>query len=450
MEYQLTKTKVPVRGQYDVIVAGGGPAGCAAAASAAREGAKTLLIESSGMLGGMATKGLVEAWTPYTDGEKIIYGGISKRVFLENKNGMPHIAKDHYDWVPIDFETLKTQYDNLMKEYGVEILFQTMVCAVEMKDDRNVDALIVANKAGLSAYQAKVYIDCTGDADIAAWAGNPFAYGSDDKHDVQPCSHCFVIANVNEEEYNKYPSLYGGNADSIMNQVIHDPEFDIPDTHLCCGFIGPGVMAFNAGHVWDVDYTDPESVSKGILRGRELARQMYKAFIKYEPKAFANSYLVETAPILGARESRRIIGDYIFTLEDFMNRQSFPDEIGRNCYYIDIHKSPEENKTMKEHSDFRYERYKAGESHGVPYRVLCPRDLDNVLVAGRTVSTDRITQGSLRVMPCCLVEGEAAGMAAKFACEMDMVNIHKVDTQRLRRRLIEEGGYLPKLPTDTF
>ena len=97
-----------------------------------------------------------------------------------------------------------------------------------------------------------------------------------------------------------------------------------------------------------------------------------------------------------------------------------------------------------------YEHYGVGESYGLPYRCLCPRDLDNVLVAGRTISSDRISNGSLRIMPCCLNAGEAAGMAAKFATEMETVNIHKVDTQRLRKRLIEEGCYLPKLPTDTF
>ena len=105
---------------------------------------------------------------------------------------------------------------------------------------------------------------------------------------------------------------------------------------------------------------------------------------------------------------------------------------------------------MKGHSDDRFERYKSGESHGIPYRCLCPRDLDNVLVAGRTISTDRITQGSTRVMPCCLVEGEAAGMAAAFCLGDDEINIHKVDTQKLRRRLTEEGAYLPRLDTDTF
>lgn len=450
MKYQLPTREIELNTDYDIIVLGGGPAGCAAAISAAREGKKTLLIESSGMLGGMATKGLVSAWTPYTDGERIIYGGISKEVFLENKNQMECVPKDRYDWVSIDYEHLKTVYDRRVRESGADILFHTMFCAVEMSDSRNVDKIIVANKSGLTAYKAKVYIDCTGDADLYAFAGGEYDFGDDETHEVQPATLCFIISGVNEQEYNKYPWLYGGNEDSVIHKIIADPEFDIPDSHLCCGFVGPNTIGFNAGHIWNVDNTDPKSVTKAILRGRQLAREYFIALKKYMPKAFENAYLVETAPTIGVRESRRIIGDYTFTVEDYFARRSFADEIARNNYFIDIHKSAKENEEMEGHSDNRYEHYKKGESHGVPYRILCPKAFDNMLVAGRTVSSDRITQGSLRIMPCCLCEGEAAGMAAAFACESDNINIHNVDTQRLRRRLIEFGAYLPKLDSDTF
>ena len=157
--------------------------------------------------------------------------------------------------------------------------------------------------------------------------------------------------------------------------------------------------------------------------------------------------MAQTAPCVGLRERRRIIGDYTFVLEDYLNRQSFPDEISRGRYAIDVH---EERPDIIRDTTQIFERYQTGESYGVPYRILCPRDLDNVLVAGRTVSCDRLSNGSLRVMPCCMNMGEAAGIAAKLAGDMDQVNIHKVDTQILRKRLMEEGAYLPKLPTDTF
>ena len=143
--------------QWDVIVVGGGPSGCAAATAAAREGAKVLLIESTGMLGGMGTSGLLNAWCPFTDKEKIIYRGIAERVFLEAKKGVPHSKGN--DWVPINTEYLKTVYDDLVTSEGVSVLFFSTMAAVEMKQEGVVDAIVVANKAGLTAYKAKLFID---------------------------------------------------------------------------------------------------------------------------------------------------------------------------------------------------------------------------------------------------------------------------------------------------
>lgn len=440
MGLEFNGKQLKIHDGYDVIVAGGGPSGVAAAVAAARDGAKTLLIESSGMLGGMATLGLVPAWTPYSDGIRVIYGGLSQKVFEATKAKMPFLDKDAVDWVSIDFEALKEVYESLVKEYGVEVLFHTTVCDVVKKDERNVEALIVANKSGISAYKAPVFVDCTGDADVYAYAGGEFEIG--DKGDVQPSTMCFVLTNVDEDVYNSGPSLYGGNADSMIHKIRQDKEFNIPDTHLCISKIGPKTYGFNAGHVWGVHSTDPESVSKAIFEGRALAREFLRGLKKYHP-AFKNAYLVETAPTIGVRESRRIVGDYTFTTDDYFARRSFADEICRNNYFIDIHKSAEENDKWHEHSDNRFEHYKKGESHGVPYRCLCPKALDNVLVAGRTVSTDRITQGSLRIMPCCLCEGEAAGIAASFTSKMQEPNIHNVNTDKLRMTLKANGAYLP-------
>lgn len=448
-EYTLKKNTLVLNEEYDVIVCGGGPAGCTAAISAAREGAKTLLLESTGMLGGMATNGLVNSWTPVHDGIRNIHGGLAGKIITALRAVMPHVDSEKWNWLPIDFEQLKLLYDRMVTEAGADVLFHSCVCGVEMKDDRNIDVIIVANKAGMTAYRAKVFIDCTGDADVYAWAGKEYIKG-DENGLMQAGTMCFVVSGIDEEAFahmnDPYYTGVGRKSGALLNKIIADGKYDIPDDHMVPRKIAPNTYSFNAGQIFGIDATDPVSVSEGCMRGRVLARTLKDAFTEYAP-AFKDSYLVQTAPTLGLRESRRIIGDYTFTMEDYFARRSFPDEVLRGRYPIDVH---EEYAGQVRNTLVEFEKYGEGESYGVPYRCMCPRDLDNLLVAGRTISSDRMSNGSLRVMSCCLNEGEAVGMAAKFACETPEVNIHKVDTQRLRKRLIEEGAYLPRLETDTF
>ncbi len=448
MSYTLKNSTVALNEEYDVIVCGGGPAGCNAAIAAAREGAKTLLLEASGMLGGMATKGLVNAWTPIHDGERIIHAGLTFQIIKEVKESMPHIKHDRWNWVPVNYEKLKVVLDRMVTESGADVLLHSFVTGVEMKDDRNIDVVLVANKSGLTAYRAKVFIDCTGDADLYAWAGKEFMKG-DEQGRLQPTTMCFVLTHMNEDQY-----LYNPNPDQKLrtkyHNMIHEAQkngYELPDDHFVPQKIAPGTYSFNAGHVYGIDSTDPKSLTYACIQGRKGAWELTRALKDYCPECFSQAIMQQTAPTIGLRESRRIIADYCFTMEDYIKRQSFPDEVLRGKYPIDVH---EEEVGMIRNTLEDYEHYGPGESYGVPYRCMCPRDLDNVLVAGRTVCSDRISNGSLRIMPACMCEGEAVGMAAKYASEMDYPNIHKVDTQILRKRLIEEGAYLPKYDTDTF
>ena len=439
------KREIPLNCDYDVVVAGGGPAGCAAATAAAREGAKALLIEATGVLGGMGTAGLVNAFAPYSDWENVIYGGIARRVLEAMKARMPRVEKDAVNWVPIDPEALKRVYDDMVTGAGARVLFNTMLCAVEMADEQRVSAIIVNNKAGLTAYRAKVYIDCTGDGDLCAWAGAAYEKGGENG-EAQPSSLCFVLSNVDEDAFSRGPgTLHIDNPESCIHAIVESGEYDIPDKHVCAHFSGPGTMSFNAGHVHGVDSTDPASVSEGLMAGRRLASEHRRGFADHHP-AFADSFLAATAPAMGVRESRRIVGDYVFTLEDYLARRRFGDEILRNNYYIDIHNTRDDAERQRGgeawNSDSRFERYGPGESHGLPYRCLTPKGLRNMLVAGRSVSCDRAAQGSLRVMPACLCMGEAAGIAAKLACDIQGNDVHAIDVERLRGRLKEEGAWL--------
>ena len=460
-KYKLKERQISLNDEYDVIVAGGGPAGCAAAAAAAREGAKTLLIERAGALGGMGTLGLVPWFCGYDDGKNVIACGLAGHVRRALCEGMP-LLKKQMSCNPlcapaIDPELLKRIYDDLVTQAGAKILFLSQLCSVEMSDEGKIDALLVSSKAGLSAYRAKVYVDCTGDGDLAAMAGAPFEKG-DGAGNLQPATHCFMLTNVEPYDcwYNPQrpagsaPSLHFFDPESPVHKAIKSGRYSlIVDLHSCSAQLGPRTYGFNTGHVFDVDNTDPASVSRALVHGRKQAAQYRQAFTEFHP-AFVNSYLAATGALLGVRETRRILGDHVLTIDDYLARRSFPDEICRNAYNIDVHGSKEEStqacgesiETLKEKIEHQIQPLGPGESFGVPYRCLTPKSLNNVLVAGRCISTDRPVNGSVRIMACCLTTGEAAGIASAMSAAED-ANVRNVNTDALRRRLREKGAYLP-------
>ena len=426
-QYTLKKV-IDFNDSYDIIIVGGGPAGCAAAIAAARDGANTLLVEATGVLGGMGTAGMVPAWCYFSDGEKIIYRGIAEKVFTEARKGVPHESENAMSWVDINPEQLRLVYDRFVKHSGVDVLFFTRLAGVEMKRKSEIDFLLLASKQGLKAYKAKVYIDCTGDGDLAAWAGATYEVG-DQEHRMQSATHCFSMAGVDMYHYTTGIRLHGDNKKSPIYEILADKKYSlIRDSHLCQNPVGPGVVQFNAGHI-DANTLDDRQLSQAMILGREMANQYGEALKEYYPQAFGHAFINNTAQLLGVREGRRIIGDYILTLDDFKARRQFDDEIGRNSYYVDVHIPGSESV-----------HYQKGESHGIPYRILTPKGLENLLVAGRCVSSDSMVYGSIRVMTNCLVMGEAAGTAA-YLCFKGVHDVHKVDTNKLRERLKQAGQY---------
>lgn len=440
--YALQQHSVPLDDSWDVIVVGGGPSGCTAAVAAAREGARTLLIEATGSLGGMGTAGLVPAWCPFSDKVRIIYQGLALTVFTALKKLMPHVPEEALDWVPIEPEKLKRVYDDLVTGSGAAVLLQTVLAAVETDGEGRVQAVLAANKGGLTAFRAKIYVDCTGDGDLAAWAGADYVKGSDEGGEMQPATHCFALGNVDEYAYLNGPQLHAENPQSPIYEIVRSGQYpSIPDHHMCNNLTAPRTVGFNAGHLHKVDNTDPWSVSAALIEGRRMAESYLDALSEYQPKAFGNAYVAYTAQLMGIRETRRILGDYVLTVEDYLSCRSFPDEIGRNSYFIDIHGRGGGKKESKQQPPLRH--YGPGESHGIPYRCLTPGKLKNVLVAGRSISCERQVQGSVRVMPVCLVTGEAAGTAAALAAKLKHEDVHQVNPQQLRFRLKAAGNYLP-------
>lgn len=451
--FPLPAQEIALDDGWDVVVAGAGPAGCAAAISAAELGAKVLLLERSCAPGGMGTSALVPAWCPFSDGEKQLHRGLAGRILAASKEGTPHIAEDHLDWVPIPAEHLKQVYDSFLEKAGVTVRFDTMLLEVAVEASEgvtSVEALVTGDKRGLRAVKAKVYVDTTGDADLVHRSGVPVHHGNDRGGDLMPATLCFTLANVPQNSGHLHSLLHGKGPDgtNAIGRILASGRYpEIPDGHICLSAVGPGCIGFNAGHVYQVDNTNPDSVSVAMVKGRRLAKAYRDALAEFLPEIFGDAFLVTTGALLGVRETRRIIADYELTMEDYFARRTFPDEVCRNSYFIDIHLSKEEaaSGNANDHEKVvteRFERFKPGESHGIPYRSLCPRDLHNVLVAGRCIGTDRVVNGSVRIMPVCLNTGEAAGLAAVRAGSEHAGDIHAVDPEWLRGKISERGGLI--------
>lgn len=418
----------------DVFVAGGGPAGVAAAVAAARQGKSVFLAESQGSFGGVAAAGLVPAFAPFDDGVNVLAAGIGYEL---RKNVSRDVPLNSY-WTPIKVEELKRAYDALMEQSGVTYSFFTTVCDVvtNASGDR-IEGVVLAAKSGLFAVKASIYVDCTGDGDLCAYGGAAFEKG-DENGQVMPSTLCSLWANV---DFSKRE----GADDRRLDDAIRDGVFTNADRHLPGMFrvdVKNGIGGGNIGHTFGTDPTDEVSLTKAMTWGRKSLLE-YDRYYREYLTGYENMTLVYTGGVLGVRESRRILCDYTLNVDDFVRRAVFEDEIGRYCYPVDIHvmttDKSEYDRFKKEYEkDFRY---KKGESYGIPYRSLIPASLTNVLTAGRCIGTDRRMQASVRVMPGCFITGQAAGTAAALAAESG--ETRAVDVNELQRRLKALGAYLP-------
>ncbi|MCY9670463.1 FAD-dependent oxidoreductase [Paenibacillus alginolyticus] len=439
-EVNIPAESIPVSHKVDVVVIGGGPAGIAAAISAAANGAKTLLIEQRGFLGGMGTVALVPAFCPFTDKVKPVIRGLGMRLMERMKQSCNDDYRKDYenslDWVPIDPEVLKRVYDDAAQESGVSLLYHTFVYDVVLSEDhRNVEGIIIVNKSGRSVVSCRYVIDATGDADIAAKAGVPFQKGGE-QGELQSGSMCYLLTNVDRKKFNRFIEESGDT--SQLHQTV---EKGMADGALPTGrksvsglaWVNDYLVGVNFGHIFGIDGTKAEDLTRGALEGRRLVERQVQFFRAYVP-GFENAHVVATGEQVGIRETRRIQGDYVLTADDFMQARSFEDDIARNAYYIDIHMA-----TSKQNMTFKH--LEPGQSHGVPYRILLPVGIDNMWVPGRAASSDRAVQGSLRVMPNCFAMGEASGTAAALALKTS-ANSREVAVAELQMKLLQNGVWL--------
>ncbi len=434
-EELVFQRRITVRHEVDVFVAGGGPAGVAAAVAAARQGARVFLAERNTCLGGMGTAGMLPLFMQFTDGVHMLAGGIGADIQrrLQESGGTGPGSN-----VMIRAEVLKRVYDDLLVEAKVQFLFHAQLIAVE-SDAGKVSAAVLTGKSGLFAVKARVFLDCTGDGDLAAWAGAPFEKG-DEHGNLMAGTLCSLWADIDWPAVNKGGL---GSGESRLEDAFRDKVFTHEDRHLPGMFrVGQHTGGGNIGHTFGLDSTDERSLTQALLGARKSLLE-YERYYKKYLKGFEQMELVATASHLGARESRRILGDYVLNLKDFESRAVFPDEIGRYSYPVDIHAAKPDLASYERYAeDFKKLRYGKGESYGIPYRCLVPRTLTNVLVAGRCVSTDRYMQSSIRVMPGCFITGQAIGVAAAI-CAQQGCDTRAVPAAELQRRLKDLGAYLP-------
>lgn len=431
MEILYSKT-IPVRLETDVFVAGGGPSGVAAAISAARCRMRVFLAENNGSFGGAATVGLVPSFAQFSDGKNILADGIGREVFDRLFSG----RSIHDRFIPFSVEKLKLIYDEMVTEAGVSFSFFTRLIDVVVRDG-SIESVILASKSGIFAVKAKIYIDCTGDGDLSAFAGAGVELGNE-AGETMPATLCSLWAGI---DYSRDDIPVSAKLD----EAFRDGVFTHEDRHI------PGIQRTdpkhgigggNIGHCYGIYPLDEQSLTRGMVEGRRIVRE-FERFYRDYLHGYENLYLCYTADQLGIRESRRIVCDYRLTGEDFVKRATFPDEIGRYAYPVDIHAmKPDSDSYQKFQKEYTTMRYAVGESYGIPYRCLTPKGISNLLCAGRCVGSDRQMQASIRVMPGCFITGQAAGAAASLAAQTG--DVRSVPITQLQDRIRRIGGYIPE------
>ena len=409
----------PLAGSYDVVVCGGGPAGFIAAIAAARNGAKTAIIERYGFLGGMATMGYVAPISEFAFGGERVIGGIPWE-FVQRLEAM---GGAFVEWpkgnVDFDIELYKLCAQRMVLEAGVDLYMHSSLIGCELEDGK-ILRVIIENKNGLESLSAGRFIDATGDGDLAFLAGVPMQQAGD----LQPSSFCFVLSGVDTDSALLQRYMYhSGKKGSSECKPIRERLLELkaageplPD------FGGPwfnsvmhkGSVAVNITRA-STDSTDNRDFTAAECRLREDIFTFTEALRKIAPE-FKDCYVASTAPQAGIRESRRILGVHTVTAEEYVSGERYPDSISRGAHQIDMHSGKGTGQVL----------IKLKQAAWVPYRALIVKGFPNLLVAGRCISADRKALASLRVQASCMGLGQAAGVAAarslRAGCAVQDIN----------------------------
>ena len=449
--------KVAREFESDVLVIGGGPAGFGAAVASARNGASTILIERNAMLGGMATTGLVGPFmTCYDDDctEQIVKGVFDELCLrTEAKGGAIHPSKvdgmttyssyyirSHCHVTPYLSEILALTMDEMVLEAGVQLLYNVQVVDV-IREDNRIVGVIAAMKEGLAIFRAKTFIDCTGDADVAYFAGAPTWNGDKRNGLMQPATLFFEMGGLDREKFvgelenKKNAGELGIPSHNCWSWYIAEARKN-GDWTLQRDEIGNYEMPIsnrwkmNCTRISGIDATKTEDVTRGLVEGRKQVQEVMNFMRKYVPGC-ENAELIQVASALGIRETRHIVGKYELTIPDIMEQKHFDDAICTFAYAVDIHDPSGDGGVLQEVNHY----------YTIPFRCMVPVECVNLLVSGRSICGSSEAAASYRVMPCCIALGQAAGTAAalgiKAGCEAA-----DVDVKLLRETLTAQGAVI--------
>lgn len=426
--------RLPLLTDVDVLIVGGGSAGATAAIAAARVGARTLLVERYGYLGGIGTGVLDTAYGFYTPGiSKKVVGGIPDEVVARlTAAGAAFTRPNSFGagtGVTYDPETLKMVWDDLVTESGARPLYHSFCTDVlRDHDDRRVAGVVVDGKRGLGRITARQIVDASGDADICFRAGGAFERAGD-LEPAQTLTTTFRLANVDTDRASRVPraQLHALMRDANASGAYRLPreEGSIHRTPV------PGVWLAIMTRLDGYDPTDPESLTAAEIAGRRQAREYIRFLIDQVP-GYADARLIALSTQIGIRETRRIHGDYRLTVEDVLAAQKFPDTVGQCGAPVEDHHGGKDTKWVYIPESGVYD---------IPFRTLIPRDLDNVLVAGRCFSATHEAHASCRSIAQCMAMGQAAGTAAALAA-VGGIAPRELPLARLQERLVADGAIL--------
>ena len=454
----LPVRKAMIGGDADVLVVGGGPAGIGAALGAADAGARVILAERYGFLGGNATAALVMPLmsfhtqravferpgatklfpTDHGPGEPVVAGVLARllgRLVARGGATPPSLATGYV--VPFDPELFKLEIPDLLDEAGVQLLLHAFASGV-VGAGRGGRGVIFETKSGPVVLRARIVIDCTGDGDVAQQAGAAFEIGREDGL-VQPMTLMFRMVQFERAAFEGYvrahPDQWRGvhGLWDLVRAATEAGEFELPrEDILFFGTPHEHEVSVNSTRVTRVLGTDVFDWSHAEWQSRRQLRQIAE-FLRRRVPGFENAYIAQSGVHTCVRETRRIIGDYQLTADDVLEARKFDDVIARGAYPVDIHNPKGSGTVLK--------RLPEGEAYDVPLRCLRPRGLDHLLVAGRCISGSHEAHSSYRVMPIVMATGQAAGVCAALAAR-DGLTTRAVPVAEVQDELIRQGANL--------